>query len=521
MSFIMKYHNLTFPEALKELAQKYDIVLPEQTLSFRDEEKAKKRAALFEANKKAAALFHQYLLASNNGEAARQYLKKRGIPIDTINNFNLGYAPDNWNFLCDELKKAGVQLDDATDAGLVVRKEKGGHYDRFRKRIVCPIYNTRGQVVAFGGRILGEGQPKYLNSPESSIFDKSSNLFGLYQNKAKIREKKQCIVVEGNFDLLSLVAGGIENVVAPLGTALTKHHVRSIKGYADEIILLFDGDRAGINAAMRTVPIFLAEQVNGRIAILPPKHDPDTYIKEQGAAGLLAVINKALPLSEFVFAHFAKIYGMTLEGKNRIVAELRPIIEAIGDQTQRQLFIAHFSSKIGLSAEQLLNEKGQKQNVSSISAGQQKAAPNRTKVPLKQRLLLEFLLIYPEYLSRFLEAGLEELIDNETGFAILHQLKKVCAENPAATADDILISLDGPEKSFISEMLITAPSYDEEERETMAAEKISWLEKISLKNKMEELTGLIHEAQQARNVARCMELIAQKSEMEKRIASQK
>ena len=264
-SFMMKYHNLDFPEALKALAQKYHIELPERRRSKEEELRARKRELLFAVNEKAATLFVQYLRDAAGAEVARAYLRKRGVTEDILSRFRIGYAPavevEGWNFLGGNF--ADAQLKAAIEAGLLVEKENGGTYDRFRDRIVFPISDISGRVCGFGGRIVGEGQPKYLNSPESSVFNKSRLLLGLYQQKEAIRQKNEVVLVEGNFDLISLVAGGCTNVVAPLGTALTREQLRLLKKFAQRAIMLFDGDAAGTKAAARAVPFFLAEQIAG------------------------------------------------------------------------------------------------------------------------------------------------------------------------------------------------------------------------------------------------------------------
>ena len=301
-SFVMKQQNLDFPEAVRLLAERYHIELPQRRRSKEDEERENKRAQLFSINARAAEYFKTYLKEAAEAVAARDYLLKRGVSHEIQERFGIGYAPDvekvGWNFLGSKFKGEEQRL--AVEAGLLVVKEAGGTYDRFRDRIVFPIYNISGQVCGFGGRIIGEGQPKYLNSPESSVFNKSQSLLGLYQQKDHIRQSNRAIFVEGNFDLISLVANGCENVVAPLGTALTREQLRMVKRFTEEVTLLFDGDEAGNKAAARAVPLFLAEQITGKVAIMPSGHDPDTFIREEGLAVLNRLLDKAENLPEFV-----------------------------------------------------------------------------------------------------------------------------------------------------------------------------------------------------------------------------
>ncbi|MBU2537034.1 MAG: DNA primase [Proteobacteria bacterium] len=519
-SFMMNFHRLSFTEAMKELARKYQIALPEKPLNPQEQEKAQKREALHVANDKAAELFHQLLVSDPSAQKAREYLAKRGIPEEITKDFRLGFAPDSWNFLVNTLPKQNITTETAKEAGLIVPRDNGGFYDRFRNRVMFPIIGLTGRVIAFGGRILDDGQPKYMNSPESPVFDKSRTLFGLYQNRDYIRQAKSCLVVEGNFDLLSLVVHGVRNVVAPLGTALTQAHVRSLRGYTDEVILLFDGDQAGLKAAMRSVPIFLSEQVTAKIAVLPEAHDPDTFIREFGPDGLRKHLEKAMPLPEFVFDKLVAQHGSSVAGKTKIVEELRELIKAIGDQhLQRTLFVSHFAKKLGLAPQQLLEGVIPSSQPTHTQGEQTSAAQKKSEaqLPMKQRQLLEFLVAYPEYLPAFLEAGLEEIIMNPFGLAILHLLTK--QPDLSGGSEQLLELASGQERAFISRLLISTPSHSEEMKEQMAQEMLNWLTSTSLKAKKERLMRQISEAQHSRNEQLLLELMTQKIQMDEALHS--
>ena len=507
-SFMMNFHRMTFPEALKELARKYQIVLPEKHSSKQDQERSKKRDALHAANQTAADIFHNQLLNAPKAQKARDYLSERGIPEEITTEFHLGFAQDSWDFLGKAFHKENISSEAANEAGLIVAKDRGGFYDRFRNRVMFPIFGITGQIVAFGGRILDDGQPKYMNSPESLIFDKSRTLFGLFQNRDHIRKSRQCIIVEGNFDLLSLVVHGVRNVVAPLGTALTQAHVRALKGYADEAVLLFDGDKAGLAAAMRCVPIFLSEQLTAKIAVLPNNHDPDTFIREFGQDGLTSLLDKAQAMPEFVFDKLKEQYGLTVAGKAKIVEELRPLIKTIGDQhLQQTLFVSHFSKELNLSSNQLITGITQ-QKESTPSASQTKINNNAmATLPLKQRQLLEFIIVYPEYLNDFLTAGIENFVVNTFGLNILELLKK--STNQQGGPEQILETATGQERSFISKILIATPSYPDDIKEEMSGDMVAWLKKNSLKTRKEHLIQKIGEAHQAKNDQLCLELMTE------------
>ncbi|MFO7606314.1 MAG: DNA primase [Desulfurivibrionaceae bacterium] len=513
-SFYMMYHNATFPEALKSLAGRYGVALPEKPLSHADQARAKLRSGLFEVLERSGVVFHEILLRDPRGAAARKYLASRNIPDEIIRKFRLGYAPDSWNFLTDKISDPG-QRQMAAEAGLIVKKERGGFYDRFRDRLLCPITDMTGQIAGFSGRILGDGQPKYMNSPENPVFDKGRLLFGLFQNREAIRKRGLCLLVEGNFDLLALAAGGLDYGAAPLGTALTRAQVRALKGYAGEVIILFDGDAAGLKAAMRSVPLFLSEQVAAKVCTLPQGHDPDTFLGEYGLESLETKLREAVSLPEFVFEQLSAKYGLGLEGKGKIAEELQALAMELDDNhLQKDIFIAHFSQKLGIPLDQLKTAPHPGFSTNEVQTLSDGVPGDPENLPFKQRQLLEFLIIFPEYLQKFLEAGIEQVVVDEVGKNILRHLQEL-AGGENGSLDRLLELSEGPEKSFISRLLVNSPSFSDEDREQIAAEKTSWLKKNRRRYLEEGLTGQIKAAQQAGDVGLCMELISRKNELDK------
>ena len=532
-SFMMKYYNLTFPETLKQLAQRYQITLPEKEFSAEDQARAEKRQKLFDANERAARMYHEYLLHHAGGEQACDYLKKREITPEMISEFRLGYAPAGWDFLSNKVAKSSITLAEAEEAGLLVRKERGGFYDRFRDRILFPIFELTGRIVGFGGRILGEGEPKYLNTPETLIFDKSRILFGLFQHRDAIRKKRQAVVVEGNFDLLALASRGVNNVVAPLGTALTQPQIRLLKGYADEVILLFDGDEAGIKAAMRAVPLFLAEQVAARVVLLPAMPDPDSYIRAHGREGLEKYLVRALPILEFAFEYLKDLHGMSMTGKGKILEELEPLIQASGNSPfQQSVLISEFSNKLGLDPDQVMRgfrAAGRKKNqerLKGVTVGAVKGdAPKiNVQLPRKQAQLLDFLIFYPRFLTRFLEAGIEDILVENRARNILMTLQELAAENEMVGPEQIMENLpEGPERSYVSRLLISSSflrqSDQEKLTEDMAEEMLVWLVRYRFKKEIQQLSEEIRNAQQNKDQKLLEELLLRKAELNKYLAS--
>lgn len=511
ISFVMKYHSLPFLDALKELADRYGIAIDDRELTPVEKARARKRKTLFAVNELAASLYHEFLRHDPAAEPARRYLESRRITATVIKDFRLGYAPDSWDFLGKHLATHKIEPATAVEAGLLVAKERGGYYDRFRKRVLCPIFSMAGEVAGFGGRILGEGQPKYLNTPETPVFDKGKTLFGLYQTKKAVQAGRRCLLVEGNFDLLSMVAAGIPNVAAPLGTALTLHHVRLLKKYVPEAVLLFDGDQAGMKAAMRSVPLFLTEQLDGKVAILPEGHDPDTYLAAHGQVALEDLVAKAYSLPDFLFGRFVEMYGLGMEGKAKIIGELQPLIKAIGNNhLQRSIFIAHFSEKLGLDAREVA---GHFQEGATV-AGPKKRRRVGGSGPVSdgQRRFLEFMVIYPQYFQDFVDAGIEEFLADSEALHIVEIMKEIPTEH--FQPEMLLARLDGTLKDIIAEMLVAVPACLPEQSAQTAREMLDWLARHSLHKKKEQLVLQIRRVQHENNPVLLMELIEKKKELD-------
>lgn len=482
-SFVMKFYHLEFPDALKMLAQKFGITLPERQLTASEQAHLHQRKLLYQANEEAVAVYQTCLRHPKWGKIARAYLEKRGVPQEYIDRYRLGFAPETdqagWQYLFDQLTAKGLTAEVLEKVGLAVRKDQGGHYDRFRGRVMFPILDMTGQVAAFGGRILGDGQPKYMNSPESPIFEKSQLLFGLQQHRQAIRQARRALVVEGNFDLLSLVVHGVENVVAPLGTALTRKHVHSLRSYCDEIVLFFDADSAGLKAARRSIPYLLAEQVEGRVALLPEGHDPDSFVREQGAAGVNELVKSARPLPEFVFDALVREYGLTLAGKTRIVGELRQMLAEATDRDQRELMVSHFCAKLGVSPGYFQRQADNVTSRKQIPAVQQDVSSQN--MPRRDRQLVDFLLFSPQSLGVLQEAGLEKVLTHPLARSIVAHVGRHVQKGPCQPEDLLTDVADAKVEQYIvarlteTSMIAEAPELREESVSRPVDELCSWL----------------------------------------------
>jgi DNA primase len=523
-SFMMKYHNFDFPTAVKELARRYQIELPERRQSKEEERRRQRSELLFAINEKCASIFSKYLQEAASARMAREYLSKRGVGSELSTRFRLGYAPAvegaGWNFLGSQLGKEEMKT--AVEAGLLVEKEQGGSYDRFRDRILFPISDISGRICGFGGRIVGEGQPKYLNSPESQVFNKGKLLLGLFQQKEFIRRQNHAVLVEGNFDLISLVGHGCNNVAAPLGTALTREQLRLLKRFAEKVTLLFDGDDAGRKAAVRAVPLFLAEQIPGRVAFLPTGHDPDTFVREKGLVELNILLDQAIALPEFALAQMIDKHGLTLDGKSKILEELKPLIAAAVSPLQRSLFVAHFAEKLGLAADQL--DVRLERPSEPIAEPPPPAKNNRGEpgavLAMAQRQLVEFMILHPQCFFQLADGGLRACLAGGIGEIIFLELQNLLTRNSQAEPEELLTVLpEGAERSLVADLLLRAPLHSSTGDENNTADELSefllYLRKFKLQKQSADVMQRINIADKAGDHRLLQELLAKKGEIDR------
>jgi DNA primase len=350
-TFLMKYENISFLEAAKSLAEKAGV-----SINIINHYENKGKSRLFEINEKIAEYFHNILLNDKEGDKARDYLKKRGISKDIILEYKLGFSKNSRDDLLKYIKKENIELDIVKKLGLIMEKDKA-FYSFFRGRLIFPIFNIMGKIIGFGGRVLDDVLPKYINSCESSIYSKSNSLYGINIAKDYIRKKGFSIIVEGYFDLISLHKYGFKNSVATLGTALTSNHIKILKRYSNNVIGIFDGDRAGISAIERSVPLFLNEEMQAKVIILPQGMDPDEFVNKVGDKKLADMIATAIPIISFIITRKIKNSDISsIEGRTKLVKELIPIIESIKSPIERHLYVKMLGENIDVNEEVILNE---------------------------------------------------------------------------------------------------------------------------------------------------------------------
>lgn len=347
-TFVMKIENMPFSEALKKLAKKAGVEI--KPFSGLSESIKKEIDEGYKVNKLASDFYVKVFNNVHKSMTAAKYLEKRGFEKQTLEKFHVGFAPDDWGVFCEVLKEKNMPFKIAEKVGLIISKEsKTGYYDRFRGRVMFPIFNLNGEIAGFGGRTVEEKQPKYLNSPESEIFNKGSVLYGLYQAKNDIAKEDSVFVVEGYLDLLSLFEKGIKNVVATLGTALTSRHIELIKRFTKRIFLVFDGDEAGEKAALRVMPVFLETGIYPKVMKLPEGEDPDTFIRKAGVKGWAKAVSESVEIVQFYIQEvLSKKSLQTIEEKVEAFNEIKSVIARLSDSLQRSLYIKNISERLNI-----------------------------------------------------------------------------------------------------------------------------------------------------------------------------
>ena len=402
--FLMEYENYTFGEALKSLADRAGVELPQFEMSGEAKEKAERRERLLEVNK-LAARYYYYQLRSDNGATALKYLTGRGLSEETIKRFGLGYSDKYSNNLYRYLKSKS--FDDALlrDSGLFNFDERHGMSDKFWNRVIFPIMDVNHRVIGFGGRVMGDGQPKYLNSPETLVFEKSRNLYGL--NIARTSRKPQIILCEGYMDVISMHQAGFTNAVASLGTAFTSGHASLLKRYTDEVLLLYDSDEAGQKAAIRAIPILRESGIRSRVVNLKPYKDPDEFLKALGAEAFEERLQQASDSFLFRVGVAGQAYHMNEpQDQNRFFDDCAALLLEMSDELERNLYIESIVKKYrpvcGVSVQDL------KERVNRLAMRGMPAASRpklRSESPEKkkkesasekaQKLMLTWLTTYP------------------------------------------------------------------------------------------------------------------------------
>jgi len=467
-TFLMRQEGVSFPEAVRILAQRAGIPLPQERV---DLSLQKEKEALYSANRFAARFFYKNLTSTKEGQVALAYLRARGFDLEVIKKFGLGYSLNSWDGLIRHAKANSMDLEVLHKAGLIIKREDGGYYDRFRDRIMFPIINLSGMVVGFGGRRLGEDEdtPKYINSPETPIYHKGEVLYGLFQARDEIRKKDRVILVEGYTDLLSLYQNGIRNLVATSGTALTESQAELISRYTKNVILLYDGDSAGSRATLRGMDILIENGLNVWIAELPSGQDPDSYVRERGVEEMERSLDSSLSFVDFKIKTFKE--GGWFSSASRQAEAIKSIMETVSkiqDEVTRNLTIREVAEKLSVD-ERMLHRAMAKMTGRGEAEELTMGQPLLSQREAAERELVR-LLIKEEELRGFIFQHLEiKDIKNKTYRGIMELIYRGFEEGKDADPAELMdLAEDVESASFVSRVLLEEEEIEEDQKRKLA-----------------------------------------------------
>ena len=517
-TFLQNMENISFVEAVQQLADQVHIKLPEAELSPREKARIARREKMYSANRDAARFYYVQLVKSPYGAAAREYLNSRQVREDYLKKFGLGYAPISRNTLASYLVGKGYEPELLREACLIGTDETRV-YDRFFNRVMFPIFYVRGRVIAFGGRVLGKGEPKYLNSSDTELFNKRKNLYAM--NLAKKSRRKQALMVEGYMDVFSLHQAGFDNAVASLGTALTAEQALLLKRYFDEVCLVYDSDAAGTSAARRAIPILEQAGLRVRVLRVPGAKDPDEFIRTNGAEAFEKLIEGALDPVAF---ELSISDTSTVDGQVQTMKTMRERLVRITDDAERELHIRDVAQRLQISPETLarqVEEARRTQGAEEYARAKRQVIRKNDKgedgLQRAQRQLLALMMKYPasrESLFKYIspedfpekvpsEAGSDDLKENIFHSAAQYIFDKHQQEFVAA--DLISLAEDPEQQRQLASLGTESLPEEKEELEKLAAETIRLIRTVSLDAQLRTVT----------EVEMLQEIVRQKKQLEK------
>tara|TARA_R110000737_G_scaffold4096_1_gene13599 strand:- start:88 stop:1854 length:1767 start_codon:yes stop_codon:yes gene_type:complete len=449
ISFLMEFDRLEFPDAVEELASHYNMDVPREqnnrspAQQKQDQKAYSQKQDDYELMAQISRFFQQQLKVATDKDVAIDYLKGRGLSGEIVKRFGIGYISDTWDGMMKVFGRSGQINQQLVDLGMAIQGDKNKPYDRFRGRIQFPIRDKRGRVIGFGGRVLSNGTPKYLNSPETRIYHKGQELYGLFEAKQANKQLTRLVVVEGYMDVVALAQHGVDYAVASLGTATTPEQLQTLFRTVKEVICCYDGDRAGRDAAWRAMDNALPLIQDGnslKFVFLPDGEDPDSMIREQGQAAFETILDNATPLSQFLFEHLLTQIDMSSpEGKGAAVGAFVPYLAKLPESNLKDAIITKLANQFGASNEMQLK----KLHKSFANVSQIKTKIKRTKIT-PVRLAIALLLEHPHIVETLPDANL--LADlNMPGIPLLNQLLALCKQNPKVNSAQLLEHFRGQE----------------------------------------------------------------------------
>ena len=503
VSFLMEYDRLEFPEAIEELARYHGIEVPrEQSSSGTNNQKTSVGKEQLENDfaimEKSARFFQHQLKHDKQSERAIAYLKSRGLSGETVKRWEIGYASDQWDSVLNQFGKGSEQStkqQQLLDLKLITENDNGRRFDFFRDRIMFPIRDKRGRVVGFGGRVLDDGGPKYLNSPETRVFHKGNELYGFYQARQAHRQLDKILIVEGYMDVVALAEHGIDYAVAALGTATTPEHIQMLVRATSDIVCCYDGDRAGREAAWRAMENalpYLKDGITMRFLFLPDGEDPDTMVQSIGQSAFEAKLNEAQPLSKFLFDNLLKQHSIgSAEGKAGLKAQVQPLIDKMLGDNQRDMLNEELSRICG-EQDRFRRERDiqrANQTVNNTQAESKVALQKTNMSPV--RMMIRLLLDSPNLASDYDQVNLEALQSSQiAGLDVLTELHQYCKNNPSANTGSVLEYFrNQPVVKHFSKLLVQEQLIQPEEASVMYLDCFTKLIHWHVEQRMDSLMG--------------------------------
>ncbi len=469
LGFLMEYDHMSFVEAVETLAQMIGIEVPREEGA----RPAQRYDELFDLLLRVERFFQAEL---RSHDAAIDYLKRRGVDGATAKRFGVGFAPEGWSTVLDKFGTSQQAIDRLLAVGLIIRKDNGKHYDRFRNRVMFPIRDTRGRTIGFGGRVMGDEEPKYLNSPETVLFHKGRELYGLHEARQALRSIERLVVVEGYMDVIGLARHGINYGVATLGTATTGDHLNRLFRLTDDIFFAFDGDRAGRNAAWRALENALPHMREGRqirFVFLPEKQDPDSYVQAEGANAFEQLLDEGLPLAEFLIQELAADVDLgSVDGRARLAERAGPLLRRLPQGVYRELLLDGLGERVGLAGSRLtdLLLKGDSRATNQQGGGEsgpaRRPAAKRGNQPSLVRRALVLALHEPKAAS---DVDADELADfHRPGIKLLRALIETVQAEPNISTAGLIERFRNDEEGRHLGQLATSEVPSDEEFDTAA-----------------------------------------------------
>ncbi|MCJ7705656.1 MAG: DNA primase [Desulfobacterales bacterium] len=516
-AFLMKTGHFSFPEAAEELAKRYGITLLRREPSPLQKKEMAKREVLFRINQLASDYFHDLLTQKREGEVGRKYLSQRSVSEQIIKEHRLGYSPERWDGLVQHLKEKNVPLEPAWELGLILPKKKEGWYDAFRKRVIFPIFDLHQRIVGFGGRLIGEGEPKYINSSESSLYHKGEVLYGLQAARRYVSERDGVIIVEGYFDLLTLHQYGLKHSVAMLGTALTAQHIRTLRRYTKNVITVFDPDPAGIQATLRTLPLLLEEEVTGKTVLLPKGEDPDTFLKKGNLEGFEKRLAEAIPLIDFFFEGLMKTHDpKSIDGKVSIAKEGMAMIRRIPEKIRKDFYVRVLAERLDLKESVLYEMIRSTPTERTRPAEGLKKRPPEESLPKSEEIVVRLMIHHPELIPTISGERILDEFESPLLKRLGQGLEGIFQKKGKLNLTEALGEVDEGLKERLCEYAFQESGVEGDQRERILKDCIEKIRRRNVKKDESDLLRRIKEAERQKGGGGLEALLMERQEMAKK-----